>query len=261
MEKDAETGGSRRNAIDFRDQQDELGGRENGRIKRFLSPETRAEAKEQQRKDEQFRSLLDYLLHNDPEYAALYRKVSDRLHEIELAAAEALQQAKERIADMEEKAGTLNGRKVFLSRDGKRAYSEDGREISTEGMSRIIRSEDAPSWEDYQEAKKERDDITRYQDGVLNPIKERMADKENPVPKDEMEGMLEDLTKDVPKTIQLKPDRPDHATNADENLSKHSASGEKYLNAPPIQSHYQTARMDIPDLTVIPTPTSVPKVL
>ena len=261
MEKDAETGGSRQNAIDFRDQQDELAGRENGRIKRFLSPETRAEAKEQQRKDEQFRSLLDYLLHNDPEYAALYRKVSHRLHEIELAAAEALQQAKERIADMEEKAGTLNGRKVFLSRDGKRAYSEDGREISAEGMSRIIRSEDAPSWEDYQEAKKERDDITRYQDGVLNPIKERIADKENPVPKDELEGMLDDMDKEMPKSVKAKDSREHHLSMNAEIKDEASSSKEQYLNAPPVKSHFDTARMDIPDLTVIPTPTSVPKLI
>ena len=261
MEKDAETGGSRQNAIDFRDQQDELAGRDNGRIKRFLSPESHPEAKEQQRKDEQFRSLLDYLLHNDPEYAALYRKVCDRLQEIELAAAEALQQAKERIADMEEKAGTLNGRKVFLSRDGKRAYTEDGREISTEGMSRIIRSQDAPSWEDYQEAKKERDDITRYQDGVLSPIKERIADKENPIPKDEMEGILKSLNGSIPKTVHIKPVHPDSVAKDIGDRSEKSTPTERYLNAPPIQSHFQTARMDIPDLTVIPTPTSVPKLI
>lgn len=162
---------------------------------------------------------------------------------------------------MEEKACTLNGRKVFLSRDGKRAYSEDGKEISTEGMSRIIRSQDAPSWEDYQEAKKEREDITRYQDGVLNPIKERIADKENPVPKDELEGMLEDMDKEMPRSIKVKDNHSHHTSMNAEIKDEASSSKEQYLNAPPVKSHFDTARMDIPDLTVIPTPTSVPKLI
>lgn len=260
MDTDAETGGNSRNEIDFKDQQDELAGRENGRMKRFLSPEARPEVQEEKRREAAYQSMLDYLLLNDPEYRALYEKVRDRLDEIERAVAEALQEVNECITQMEENAHTLNGKKVFFSRDGKRAYTEDGEELSATDMARITRSEDAPTWEDYDAAKRERDDITRYQDDVLNPIKERINDKENPVPKDELEGMLDDLNKDVPKTVQLKSDRPDQTAKIDEHLSKHSVSTEKYLNAPDMKACFDTAAcMDIPDLTIIPTPESIPK--
>ncbi len=267
MEKDAETGGSRRNAVDFRDQQDELAGRETGRTKRFLSPEARAEAQEEKRREETYRNLLAYLLANDAEYAALFGELCDKVDSYERAAAKALQALTEEIAvldeqleRMEENADTLDGKKVFFSRDGKRAYTEDGKEVSAGDMARISRNKDAPSWEEYQETQKQRDkakgdydEITRWQDNVLNPVKDRIHDKENPVPKDEIGGIMDDMDKGIPKGIMpYLEDAPASPANKPEEK-------QSYINAPPIQSHFDNARMDIPDLTVVPTPATVPK--
>ncbi len=253
MDTDAETGGNRRNEIDFKDQQDELAGRENGRMKRFLSPEARPEVQEEKRREAAYRSMLDYLLLNDPEYRALYEKVRDRLAEIDHAVAEALQEVNERIARMEEEAHTLNGKKVFFSRDGKRAYTEDGEEVSAADVGRITRNDDASTWEDYGAAKKEREGITRYQDDVLNPTRDRLEDKENPPSKDDLEGMLEDMEKQAPPAVQSKA-KPHGQEATDIGYPK-----EKHLsNAPAIQSHFDAARTDIPDL--ICEPVSAPPI-
>lgn len=267
MDTDAETGGNRRNEIDFRDQQDELAGRENGRMKRFLSPEARPEVQEEKRREAAYRSMLDYLLANDPEYAALFGELCDKVDSYERAAAKALQALTEEIAAldeqlerMEEKADTLDGKRVFFSRDGRRAYTEDGKEISAGDMARINRNKEAPSWEDYQEAKKQRDkaksdydEITSWQYNVLDPVKDKIRDKENPIPKDEIGGITDDLDKSIPKG--MKPyleDAPAPAASKPEEK-------QSYLNAPPVKSHFDAVKMDIPDLTVIPSPESMPK--
>lgn len=260
MDTNAENGSSREKERNFNDLNDELAGRENtGRIKRFLSPESRIETREEKRRDAEFHNLLQYLLANDPEYRALYENTQDRLEEIEHAVAEALQEVNEHIARMEEEAHTLNGKKVFFSRDGKRAYTENGEEVSAADMERITRNDDAPTWEDYEAAKKEREDITRYQEGVLSPIKERINDKENPVPKDELEGILDGMDKNAPPTVKAKIDQSDALKMSAATMPEIPSDTEKYLNAPPVKSHFDNARMDIPDLTVIPTPESIPK--
>lgn len=261
MDINAENGSSREKERDFNDLNDELAGRENtGRVKRFLSPEARAEVQEEKRRETEFHNLLQYLLVNDAEYRALFQKVSDRVNEIEIAVARALREANERIAEMEENAHTLDGKKVFFSRDGKRAYNEDGEEISAADMARITRSDDAPTWEDYDAAKRERDDITRYQDDVLNPIKERINDKENPVPKDELEGMLDDLVGSIPKTVHVESVHPDTKAKDIGDRSEKSASAEKYLNAPDVKTCFTAAAcMDIPDLSPDATPAALPK--
>lgn len=85
----------RRDTDDFNN---EIAGRDVGRIKRFL-PESAdpAEAKKRDGRDHQRLSTLMALLQNDPEYAALYEDTLDELREAEEATDAAMEKALEDI--------------------------------------------------------------------------------------------------------------------------------------------------------------------
>lgn len=71
---------------DFDDQQNELAGRENGRMARFGVGISRAQKlKEKERKERAYRDALDRLL-LDPEYRKLYEELGDKLGAAEFEA-------------------------------------------------------------------------------------------------------------------------------------------------------------------------------
>ena len=74
MEEDSK---EKKRKTDFDDLQNEMAGREVGRIPRFLPEETRELAKggNKKKKDGDRLERLFLLLHNDPGYAVLYHKV------------------------------------------------------------------------------------------------------------------------------------------------------------------------------------------
>lgn len=112
---------------DFRDLQDELAGRETGRLRRFghergEEPDLRDRKRRQE--NEAARLALDI----------------QRL------------QIEERLREMRDRAShDALGRAVFRAADG-RAYYEDGTELTPEEIDAIEWIEGAPTWEEYRDA-------------------------------------------------------------------------------------------------------------
>ncbi|WP_141702046.1 hypothetical protein [Methyloceanibacter stevinii] len=89
---------------DFDDLQNELAGRETGRLERFLSPDERERIRDGKSKGERHADAmtrLQWMLSNNAEYAALYNDTFDKLREAEQAAERALEKARRALAKAE----------------------------------------------------------------------------------------------------------------------------------------------------------------
>jgi hypothetical protein len=146
--------------IDSRDFHAELTGLEIGRIPRFFSATVEAMRNGKDANGRDKLSDLEWLMLNNPGYAAVYNRVQDRLVEANQAVDRAMTLVNERIQlaelllkEMEDRASTLpDGTKVFKSRSGK-AYTADGRELSKHEADSVNWRDDSPVWDDYHEIK------------------------------------------------------------------------------------------------------------
>jgi hypothetical protein len=182
-------------AQDFDDSQNELAGRDAGRISRFFNDSRRDSIAERQRKNAdtvQFLTNLQILM-QDPEYAALYKDVTDLLSRAEVATDKALMRAEAALEDILDKAARLpDGGKVFMDKDGQ-VRSENGAIVDVAIAEGIVWPEDAPSYEDYTRTRQRIDEVREYQVGVLGHARERLSDEENPAQKDELESIQNDI--------------------------------------------------------------------
>lgn len=146
----------KRKRRDFEDQQNELAGRETGRMARFGVGAARAqEIKERERKERAYRDALDRLLATDPEYQELYENLGDRLGEAEVMADQTIEAIRTALAtqqivnqDMRDRAPKIDGKAVFRYADGS-VVDEDGNEVDPIIAAEIIWPDNAPSAEDY----------------------------------------------------------------------------------------------------------------
>lgn len=250
----------------------EMAGLETGRIKRFLvegASGYAADSEEKKARREQ-RSLLEILLTEDPQYAALYNRVADKLDRAQSAVDRALVDINQRLESldsalqtMRDNAGELeDGTKVFRSAEDGGIYTEDGRRLSDEEAQNADIPDGAPSWEDYRRQKEERElalrqreEIERYQREVLDPAKERMSDPNNPISKDELEDLDKRLESVLPDfaiksydgDIDAEMPAPDTTISA-----AHEIVGETALNTPDMSGAFSVASAEIPDLSNIP---------
>ncbi|MEM6537383.1 MAG: hypothetical protein AAF668_06595 [Pseudomonadota bacterium] len=143
----------------FDDQQNEVAGRDVGRMARFLGTDAGPEAERKRReKTEQALSALQQLLSSDPAYKALYESVWEKAERISLAATQALSALERNIAsaldtldEIREAAAQLaDGTLVFRATDG-RILTENGRVLTGEEADGITWPENAPSWEAFQD--------------------------------------------------------------------------------------------------------------
>lgn len=212
----------KRRRQDFEDQQNELAGRDTGRMARFGVGSARLLAeKEEARKERAYLDALERLLATDPEYRALYEELGVALSAAEREADTAIrmiqdqvQLAEQEIADMENTAARdPDGRPVFRHADGRVVYV-DGSEVPTAIADGIVWPADAPSAEEFFAAKARRDELRSqleewltYRNDVLGHTRDRYDDRDNPMTKSELQKALEQIEEAIPslKTIETPP--------------------------------------------------------
>jgi hypothetical protein len=262
--------------IDSRDFNAELLGLDIGRIPRFFSQTAQylREGKDANGRDKL--SDLEWMLLNNPHYAARYHQAEQALVETDMIVNQTLHTLNEkirlideRLQNMEERASSLpDGTKVFKSRSGK-AFTIDGRELSKTEAETVEWEDDSPAWEEYKNTKTVRNkaedskrDVERYQAEVADPLRDRMRNREF-IEEKELDEFIKKAAIEKSKMLSTIEDAKNTNDIGAPTLNEaRSAFGDTGLNAPNIRGHFDTARMDIPDLSEGPsTPklSTVPK--
>lgn len=147
LESKAREARRRRDTDDFNN---EIVGREVGRIKRFLPDSADpAEAKKRDGRDHQRLSTLMTLIQNDPEYAALYEDTLDKLRDAEEATDAAMAKALEDI----ENAKTPEAREKAQDRyDALMRYRVD---VLGHARDRVMDEDNPPTEEELEKIKRD----------------------------------------------------------------------------------------------------------
>ena len=201
------------------DLNNELRGTDVGRMSRFLSPEVRDIINGDRKgkndlRDVVHQTMLDILLMDD-EYRQLYDDAMDRLRDLEGATQRALDEAlieqaksQEQLRETLERAAILDGQRVFKDAQG-RVWTEHDQRVKQSDADRIEWQGNEPSREDYQAdrsnadvTQRRVDDIRAYQTDTLGGARERLTDKDNPLTKDELKGLIEDFDTQLAETKQ-----------------------------------------------------------
>ena len=190
---------------DIDDLNNERAGNETGRIQRFLhdrDPQHIASQKED--RERKLSALMEMM--RDPAYAAAYQGAWDALDRAQAAVDAALMETAEAIDrltditdDMDARAHRLGDEAVFEGDDGA-YYRAGGSRLSEDEVARIDRRVGAPSYdtrrmaqEALDAARARRAEILSIQDNVIDPARERLADPDNPITLDDLEGLTETL--------------------------------------------------------------------
>lgn len=201
---------TRQAQTNFDDLQNELAGREVGRVRRFLPGEDIGPDGVKKDKGLEVEllalSALEKMM-QDPEYAALYERVSDLLSRAEEATQAALDEAETELNGaneaMDETMAGANrlpdGTAVFKDKDGT-IRTEDGRIVEGEEAEGIVWKDKAPSYEEYlarkqavEETRRRIEELRRYQVEVLGRARDRMNDHDNPPTPEELRKMQRDI--------------------------------------------------------------------
>lgn len=224
---------------DFDDLQNEYAGRQTGRMTRFLpSDDHSPEAKRKKRSEQAAHSLLEMMLSN-PIYRARYEAVSATLSDAVSATESVLVQLGQAI---ENAAGALDDIRARAARlpDGARVYRdaqgnirrEDGSIIDDTLAATIIWSGTEPSFEaltgsqtTLADAEAAQESVLIYQNDVLGPAQDQMADPDSPPSLEELDQILEQIETEMPAHVRAEittssPPEPDTAKTADIKLPK-----------------------------------------
>ncbi len=200
-----------RDAEDFGN---ETAGREVGRINRFL-PET-AQPENQKAKDEKYAEQLSRLalMMQNERYAALYAETARLVHDYAAKAEaglkssrEALSAAGQAVEAITDKAAKLHpdGAPVFRDQNGNAVHA-DGTPLTPDETTSVVWPDDAPSYEEYRDAKKSyadaqaRVDTWKDYQAYLGGVQDRLNDPDNPYSPDELRGIQRDIEDKIPAT-------------------------------------------------------------
>lgn len=202
---------------DFEDQQNELAGRETGRMARFgVGAAREHEIKEKKRSERAYRDALDRLL-LDPEYRRLYEELGSALGSAETESDSQITTIREQLSRVEEDIAAMerdaargpDGRPVFRSADGRVVYA-DGSDVPAEIAEGIIWPEGAPSAEDFFASKDRQtalqhalEDWMIYRNDVLGGVRDRYDDRDNPMSKDAMRDALDEIESHRPPEVSM----------------------------------------------------------
>lgn len=194
-----------------------------GRMARFLSPEARELVDGKGKRDKDLRdiihqTMLDMLLQED-EYRQLYDDAMDRLRDLEEATQRELDEAlvqqinsQEQLRQTLERAANLDGQRVFKDAQG-RVWTEHDQRVKQSDADRIEWKGNEPSREDYQADRAHNhtsqqivDDIRKYQTDTLGDARDRLTDKDNPLTKEELKDLTEDINRKAEVIGIVKPD-------------------------------------------------------
>ncbi|UWQ73601.1 hypothetical protein [Leisingera sp. M658] len=181
----------------------EMAGRDVGRMGRFLPSGERDPKKVAKQREERAAMLtnLQILMQNDPEYAALYRETEEKLRDAQSrldTALDKVQQLKagteEAMLDIMNRAARLpDGRAVFQDQDGNVRY-EDGTAVDTDLAESIVWRGDEPKLAELEAAANRMTDLLELENSIhagqaeIGDMQERMADQRDPTAKDGMTG-------------------------------------------------------------------------
>ncbi|MEP0505211.1 MAG: hypothetical protein ABJD13_12035 [Paracoccaceae bacterium] len=202
---------------DFEDQQNELAGRDTGRMTRFGVGNTRAqELKDREKKERAYRDALDRLLATDPEYRRLYEELGDKLGKAETQADNTIENLQAGLLaqqdanqDMLDRAPKVDGKAVFRTTDG-RVVDEDGNRIDAIIAAGIIWPDDAPTAEEYFVGKAREDELSaaldnwqNYRNDTLGGIRDRYDDRDDPMSKQDLTDALDEISAKLPPSPDL----------------------------------------------------------
>jgi hypothetical protein len=208
---------------------------------------------EKAKSERAYRSLLDMLLAEDPQYAALYNRVSEKIIHASRATDQALIEANHRLEESvemlqkyrESAAELPDGTKVFRSSEDGHIYTEDGRRLTDDEAQGVSVPDDASSWEDYKALREaidraERDiqEIERYKREVLQPAQEQMSNPNHPPSKEELETLNEELDAQMPDTVR---------TQYEAEIAANFAVSETGMSV--AHQSIEPTRLDVPDLS------------
>ncbi|MBP7339537.1 hypothetical protein [Niveispirillum sp.] len=181
---------------------DEVAGRDNGKMRKAGADGGSARP---------HNDILDVM--DAMELAAMvwnetFDRITHQLDVLDEANRLALQEADDDLRRIEEEATTLpDGRRVYLSRDGKHAYYEDGTLMSEEDKAAVQWRPNAADWETRQEAIRQREEIERYQQRIEAARQRLQGAKPGTMSQEELEKIEEDLQRDVPDSVRRKRDK------------------------------------------------------
>lgn len=218
---------------DFEDLQNEVSGLDVGRMQRFLGPDDHRSKEGKRKKAERERTLrtLQELL-RDPEYAALFSDLGDRLRDAEILADQTLAALEDQLVSLSlsidelelQAARDPQGQLVFRYADGRVVYA-DNTDVPEHLAEGVLWPENAPSAEAYfallgqqRRLQEQQHDWSAYRSDVLGGIRHRYEDEENPMDKDDLRRALEDIEELSPATLELA-----HQDTGDTGYSPHPA--------------------------------------
>ncbi len=191
-----------KHAQDFDDLQNEMAGRDVGRISRFLNADARDAKSDDKRRSERETALtnLQIMMMNDPAYAALYRDTARTLHETQTFLDQSLEQVQAAkletqaaMADALDKAARLpDGTQVFKDREGQ-VRQTDGSIVLDALVASIVWNGTEPTFEEMRTNKNRADGLDELESDILagqveiGAMQGRMDDQENPVSAEELD--------------------------------------------------------------------------
>lgn len=198
----------RRRAELVADYGNEAAGRDTGRMKRHFPGETGA-AKDARKREEATRRMLNALdqLLLDPVYRARYEAFGSFLTDAETRTDTLLDRAELALAEASTKLDevlqganrSLDGRRVFRFADG-RVIDENGETLDADEAAGIVWKSDAPTAEEFIEAKRRRDDAELHLHELqgfrtdLGEVRDRYEDADNPLAIEEMDDIERDMS-------------------------------------------------------------------
>ena len=134
----------------------------------------------------------------DPEYLALYSRVSDKLENTQSELDQAILENAEEIERLEANAArTDQGQFIFRKDDGSFVYA-DGTVVPGSALPTLSSLPDNPtSWLAFRNAKEREAELARIQTQVLDPIRGRLQDQDDPPSTDELHGMDDQLDRSI----------------------------------------------------------------
>lgn len=206
----------KRHLQEFDDLQNEMAGRETGRAPRVLSREERERIEKQRNGGQSTLSALEFLLLNDPDYAAFHQAAMVQLTGIEDATERALENAvaSADLADaalrdaIERSAILADGTHVFEDAQGV-VWTQNGEIVGDD----IVAGIEWQGTETTRETLLQLNEAAGQSNGTVTEIRiyqmevgemrEAMTDPDNPLSRDDIEGKFENLTARMPEAVML----------------------------------------------------------
>jgi len=241
-----------RRVRDFNDLQDENAGRDTGKQLRFTPPESSPQGLAARRdKDRLFWNA-------QAELSLRIARLRERLDELDRAAERALRRADERLRETQEQldraranaATDEHGNRVYFTRDGKRAFYEDGSELTAQQRAAIHAHEGATTWEEQTAAdaarlaaRDKRDAVQDYRDR-LSDARQRIDDGE-PLDEqalDDLEARLDAM----PDEVRAELESPGPGARRTVSAAATSVPDSKHTGAPPLNASFEAAIAALP---------------